>query len=394
VAQLLNVVYSIATTILLLGIADSIAPGNAGLKRTALLLLGMLPVYYRTFAFVRPEPLLTCLSLATLAMAPAAFAGGFQARRALGLGGVLGLSLLARQQAFFVAGAVAGFALLQVRRGRGGLAPACGLGLALLAALAVGGWFYGAQLRESGSVLAFSPGLQPMPEPTFFWGTGNGVLFRDPVRPAFRHQLLPVLYSETWGDHGCYFLVYGSQEGRPVWGTYLEEALVRRPRWLRTNRWAMGRWLGRVNLVSLVPTAVFLLGMGAGVAALWSWVRRRTEDRRTGILALLTLAVLATLTGYLLLHVLFYRRPTGSLIKATYVLPAFPPAALLGAALLQRLSAWKPRLHRAILAALVLVAVHNAPAYVTRYRLDGRGKMVPSAGEVGARDVTAPEPDP
>jgi uncharacterized membrane protein len=148
----------------------------------------------------------------------------------------------------------------------------------------------------------------------------------------------------------------------------------------------MGRYLGRVNLVSLVPTGVFLLGVGAGVASLRARARTRVNDPGADALALLTLAVLATVAGYVVLLAFLYANPTGSLIKATYVLPAFPPAALLAAAFLERLGALKPRLHKALLGLLVLVALHNAPAFVTRYRLDGRGKMVPAAGEVGARE--------
>jgi 4-amino-4-deoxy-L-arabinose transferase-like glycosyltransferase len=385
-AQVLNVVYSVGTTILLLRIAEGMSPGGVALKRTALLLLGMLPVYYKTFAFVRPEPMLTFLSLAVLLVATRVFDGReHRVRDGVGLGVLMGLSLLARQQAVFVIAAVAVFALLAA----GSLAargPLRSLAAALVVAFLVGGWFYVAQARDTGGVLAFSPGLQTGRDAAFFRGTGEGVLFRDPVRPAFRNQLGPVLYSETWGDHGCYFLVYGSQEGRPVWGTYLEEALTKRPRWLRTNRWSMGRYLGRVNLVSLVPTGVFLLGLGAGVASLRARARTRANDPRADALALLTLTVLATVAGYVVLLAFLYANPTGSLIKATYVLPAFPPAALLAAAILERLGALKPRLHKALLGLLVLVALHDAPAFVTRYRLDGRGKMVPAAGEVGARE--------
>jgi hypothetical protein len=194
--------------------------------------------------------------------------------------------------------------------------------------------------------------------------------------------------------------VYGSREGRPVWGTYLEEALVRAPRWLRTNRWEMGRVLGRANLVSVLPTLVLLFAVGAGTLvvvarALPSRAPETGERERTT--ALLTLVVLAVVCGYVVLLVLFYANPTGSLIKATYVLPAFPPMALLGAALLERLSAWKPALHRLLVGALVLVAVHHAPLLVTRYRLDDRGRMVPSRGEVTASDAAArvaPPPSP
>ena len=55
-AQLLNVLVSIGLTLFLLKICELIDPGKLPLKLGALSFLGVLPVYYKTFAFVRGEP--------------------------------------------------------------------------------------------------------------------------------------------------------------------------------------------------------------------------------------------------------------------------------------------------------------------------------------------------
>src|SRR5262245_53115878 len=50
VAQLQNVAASLGLTYYLLRLCDAVRPGNASLKLLSLGLLGMLPVYYRSFA--------------------------------------------------------------------------------------------------------------------------------------------------------------------------------------------------------------------------------------------------------------------------------------------------------------------------------------------------------
>src|SRR6266550_9324002 len=56
VGQLLNVLLSLALTFYLLKICDFFSATNPHLKTTTLLFLGLLPVYYKSFAFVRGEP--------------------------------------------------------------------------------------------------------------------------------------------------------------------------------------------------------------------------------------------------------------------------------------------------------------------------------------------------
>jgi hypothetical protein len=202
---------------------------------------------------------------------------------------------------------------------------------------------------------------------SFYLGTGDGVIFSDPVRPSFRNQFLPTFYSETWGDYGCYFLVYGIDRRTHSFlsGGALEDAIPRKraPRFLRTNREEMGRTLGRVNAVALYPSALLVLGVIAALPSLLALVRR-SEGRAQCALPLLV--VLATFAAYLVLLVVFPAR-SGNMIKATYVLHALPAAALLGADLLSRIRERSPLGFRLLVALLVLTTAHNSVAFVTRY---------------------------
>ncbi len=93
-AQLQNVAWSIGLTLAL----------------WTLLLLGTLPVYYKTFAFVRGEPLAAFLAVVAVERSLSIWASqGARRGQWLGLGATLGLLMLAKQWGAFVVVAVALF---------------------------------------------------------------------------------------------------------------------------------------------------------------------------------------------------------------------------------------------------------------------------------------------
>ena len=370
-----NLAYSVALTLLLVRVARRLRPGDPVFARTALFLLGMMPVYYKTFAFVRPEPLLTLLALASLDQALRLFGeddlGG---RRMVALGLALGLLILTRQQGFFVIVAIVLFAAgRMIGRRSGCRSYLLAMAGALVIAFAVGGWFYlrlgahhGGAMAYVREPSAFSLSNNPR---SFYLGTGDRKLFRDPVRPSFRNQFLPTFYSEAWGDYGCYFLVYGIDQRARTFlpGAALEDALLRQTsrNVLLTNRVEMGRTLGRVNAVAVLPSVLLLLGVLAAIPSLVTLVRGGADPRR-GMPALFLLTVLVTFVAYLALLILYPAR-SGNMIKATYVLHILPAMALLAADLLARLRERSPRAHRAVVAILLGATAHNSLAFVTRY---------------------------
>jgi len=370
-----NLAYSVALTLLLVRVARRLRPGDPVFARTALFLLGMMPVYYETFAFVRPEPLLTLLALASLDQALRLFGeddlGG---RRMVALGLALGLLILTRQQGLFVIVAIVLFAAgRMIGRRSGCRSYLLAMAGALVIAFAVGGWFYlrlgahhGGAMAYVREPSAFSLSNNPR---SFYLGTGDRKLFRDPVRPSFRNQFLPTFYSEAWGDYGCYFLVYGIDQRARTFlpGAALEDALLRQTsrNVLLTNRVEMGRTLGRVNAVAVLPSVLLLLGVLAAIPSLVTLVRGGADPRR-GMPALFLLTVLVTFVAYLALLILYPAR-SGNMIKATYVLHILPAMALLAADLLARLRERSPRAHRAVVAILLGATAHNSLAFVTRY---------------------------
>jgi hypothetical protein len=366
-AQLCNVVYSVLLTFFLLRTCDLLRPGDGRLKRAALLLLGLLPVYYKSFAFVRGEPLLCLLAVLAVYQALRVFiydVPGLGPKVVLGI--LVGLLPLGRQWGVFVALAVGLFGLPRVLCDRGRRRQR----LAALAALTliappVSGWYYLHLLHRHGTVTAFNRtpaarwSLANQPR-SFYLGLPLNRLFRDPVRRAFPNQLVPILYAETWGDYWCFFAVYvrAKDDARLMPG-YVLDTIPDRERLAatyQTNRYEINRLLGRVNLVGLVPTAVFLGGLAVAAGALW-----RTRDGR----ALLMLAAVLSLLGYLWFLIGYPNLGKGDTIKATYLLHVFPFLAVLGGDFLRCAGDRWPRATRAVEVLLILVALHNLPALVT-----------------------------
>jgi 4-amino-4-deoxy-L-arabinose transferase-like glycosyltransferase len=388
IAQLINVLLSLALSYTLLKLADELFPGRVSARLIALGMLALLPVYYRTFAYPRGEPYVALLTLVACYLAIRLLArtaapppnGATATTREAGWGGavllglILGLDVLARQWAFFFFPALFIFAALCVAADRSRFKQILvRLALAGLVAALVGGWFYLYLYRRFGSITAFnrSPGeqfLANQPD-TFYTGTGNGYLFSKPVRPLLSNQVVPILYADTWGDYWGYFLIEGISAHSHTYelGVYFERAL-RSPGYagMLTNYDTFGAYLGRVNLVSLLPTMLFLAGLLYGLWELIiAWRPARLKQPVEASL-LLTLTLVFTLGGYLWFLVTYPSvEAGGTTIKATYILQIYPLFALLVANLFEKLSFLRAK--EKWLWGLSLIFLHNFPALLTHY---------------------------
>jgi hypothetical protein len=245
----------------------------------------------------------------------------------------------------------------------------------------IGAPFYLSLLARYGTLTAFnrapegSLSIDSKP-PSFYTGLGSGMLFTGPLRPNFARQALPIFYSETWGDYNCYFAVaavdqrkFGTQEVEYVSGQLLESPSTRdpQPRWLTSNYNGMRLYLGRVNLVSLLPTALLFAGFLAGLGDFFLVLFRRRAGPGRLAGAFFFLIVAASLAGYAWFLIRYPVEGRGDTVKATYLLHIFPFLALLTGGVLDRLSGMHPKAWAALLAGLGLVALHNLPAMVTHY---------------------------
>jgi hypothetical protein len=270
-------------------------------------------------------------------------------RDALIFGLGTGLLVLGRQWGVLAALGMAAWALVIVARRRSLPLLRTGL-LGYAVALLSGGWFYLFTRWRLGSVTAFNRAPEVASKPlAFFIGLGSGTLFSEPFRSARIAQIIPISYTDLWGDYWGHF--YLPSTDFSVWSAAPPPQPL--------------AYMARVNIVSLFPTALLLLGLGFGTVQLYNWLRWQRADG----FALLQLVVIASLGGYLWFLVR-YPHSVGDTIKAAYMLHVFPLAAILSGMVLGRLRRWQPVIYGIVIVVMVLVALHNLPMAVTQYTGD------------------------
>ena len=377
-AQITNFAYSGILLWIVLKICRLARPGRRDLEILSLLILATLTVYYRTFAFVRGEPLLAMLILAavhqTLRLT--------QLRRAIRwnaiwLGFIAGGAILSRQWAFFFFPALFFFLLLRVTRGRESMRRATWIfATVCIAACLVGGWFYIHLKNNEGRITAFN---RPMYRPfslrhhprNFYVSFPLRAMLTNPVRPSFEGQIIPIFYSDLWGDYWSYFLVYARNKKSRNWinGYNLSLALKEGDKALaeiKTNRNRIARYLGRINAVSSVVSLMLVLGFFWGAWHLARSILLSALDTQTESLAWLFIISASCISGYAFFLI---STPTvhGDTIKPSYLLHVFPLLAILTADLVISLGSRFPQLKIVLIGSILLTFLHNAPAFFTRF---------------------------
>ncbi|HVM71894.1 MAG TPA: hypothetical protein VMT91_09050 [Anaerolineales bacterium] len=356
-AQGLNVLLSIGTTILVLLIADQIKPSNRFFKISALAMLALLTVYYKTFSQVRGEPYVVFfIALSIFLINEILKTISFNYLLVIAAGISLGLLVLSRQWGFFIFPAIFLLVIwlfIQDRK-TGWLRARQFLLVTFLSAL-VGGWFYIHLYLDYGTFSAFNINKPKYPtiEETvsFFRQTGIGTreLFEQPVRPVFDHiSFFGILYSETWGDYWGYF-------------TYVKPGFATDS---TGNHDTMASYLGTVNLVSILPSLLLLAGFLWGIIQVLQL--RSTPTLERSALVFIAFLAVSTIAGYLW-FVYRYFMHTNLVIKATYVIQFFIALLFLFAAFMEGIRKRSQLAYNMILVLLALVFVYNLPALITRY---------------------------
>ncbi len=311
IGQLQNFPLSVGITLLIVAFARRLSPGQPFHAPMALLVLAILPVYYKSFAYFRGEPMLVFFLLAA---AYTLYRSSGSLRDAALVGVLMGLAALSRQWAILAIPALGLYGLIE-RKWRWKQLLVAGL----LAAL-IGGWFYVFLTAHYGTPMAFNrkPGKE-LPPVTFFTGLGDGALFSVPVRKSFDNQVWPILYADTWGDYWLFWAAPSRSNVDPA-----KIAL-----------------LARMNLVNLLPSVVVIYAL----------VRNLCQRRY----ALLYLMIGLTMAGFLF-FLIRYPNSQGDNIKATYVLQMYPLVALI-------VGGWLARYWRIALAVGVLLLIHNRPLF-------------------------------
>jgi len=380
VAQLLNFFLSVGLTFYLIKTCQLISP-KSSLKFGTLVFLGILPVYYKTFAFVRGEPYVVFFAVVILYyILLMSVRKQFTAAKAIILGGAMGLCALSRQWGILLFPPIFLFLSFQwIRLPQWRYAITKTVCLCLVLIFVISGWFYISLHSRYTSITTFNKAPeaqfsfrnQPL---EFYVGLDPRLLFNNPVRPNFSNQFLPIFYSELWGDYWGYFTIYGIDTRKPkfVNGTLINKILSKgtRPYWLETNFKTIGAYLGRINLISTFPSVLALVSLvfaGMGILR-----RRRSEPLIAGqreLYSFLLLLIGASMVGYFLFLIMYPSIGKGDTIKATYMLQIFPFVAILVGILLEHVKRSSQFFYRLIIGGLCFTFVHNSFAMLTHYQL-------------------------
>jgi len=163
-AQLVNFLFSIGITLLFLKIAEAIKPNNDYFKISALVIWGMLPVYYKTFSQFRGETYIAffVILLIYLFVKLNQNPQSMDWKKGIGLGLLLGLLVLSRQWGFALFPAFLGMAILIYLRDKNlGMKFGKIILVSFFVAFLVSGWFYVYLFKTYGSPAAFNNDTLP-----------------------------------------------------------------------------------------------------------------------------------------------------------------------------------------------------------------------------------------
>jgi len=362
VAQFINFLLSIGITLLFLKLADLLKPGDEYFKISLLAFWGILTVYYKTFSQVRGEPYLAFFTVLTAYWMLRILKSPEKIwwKQAVALGFSIGGLILSRQLGFFLLPSIVGIAVIAVIKDRLGSWMLIKISLAGLAiASIVGGWFY---MREYLVYGTFTPYSLPKKsfsfsnEPLSFYkniGLRNFALFTKPTRTTFDNQFIPTFYSDTWGDYWGYW-VFLRDKPYKIWPP-------------AGNRDQINPVLGRVNLVSLIPTALFFGGLILGAYDLFQYLRnKRQRDPSVEFNIFVLFGIVFSMSGFFW-FIITYPVDNGNTIKTTYIIQVFMLLPILAAEFLSRIRAKNGNLYTAIMLAVLVVFLHNLPILITRW---------------------------
>ena len=170
------------------------------------------------------------------------------------------------------------------------------------------------------------------------------MIFSKPIRPYYRNQFLPILYSDLWGDYWGYF-------------TFTSRALD-----IGRNQLIIGDYLARVSIISLAPTLLLIIGFKKNFRAL----KVKVKSYETYFISYLILAILISFFGYLW-FLISYPEDSGDTNKATYIIHLFHLLGLLSVYYLEKIKQTNKKVYIYWTTILVFVFIHNYSSFLSHY---------------------------
>jgi hypothetical protein len=314
-------------------LAKRLAPGDPAAGTFAVALTASLPLNLYMAAYVSNEPVHAGLASAALLVICTAILSGRTTRRTLvSLALLLGLCAMTKYTALGISAIFAFFLAFSLWRvERAGARRAAGAALAVVGGVTLlAGWVYVRNWLHYGDPLIWNVDLpgggtwwQPPGFRTAGYYLGFGESLRHPFFSGF-HSFWDGLYATFWGE-GLPPTAYRLAERHGVWDY---------------------EWMSVGYLLALPGTAIL------GVGALLTLRDALTGDdlRRRTVLTLLLAVIMLFALGLLQISI---RWPVWGAVRASYVLVALVPLAMVGALGFSYIDRWLDRLGGAPLRAIL-----------------------------------------
>ena len=348
--QIFQVFLLLMTFVILCKIIEIIFPKNNEFANVTLLIFTFLPVTYKTFAMIRGEPYVVFFMFLLIHkfLLILLKKEGLNNNNALKIGILLACLALSRQWGLLLypAFAMSWFLALKLYGFNFFKKYTIFLTKAFSTGIFLSSWFYLNLLIKYGSITAFN--RNPLPfsfnnQPfSFYFEFPLIDIFTRPIRGFdLTNKLIPVLYSDTWGDYWGYFILIKS-------GPYANFDIV--------------PYLGRVNLISLMPTILMLFGI---IYIIFNFKNLNFEQKI--LYYIISFCILFTWIGYLWFLIKYPNQSKGDTIKATYILSLIQLLPFYAGNLMDKINKKSTLIYKIIFLSLIAVSVHNLPVLISRY---------------------------
>ncbi len=315
-----------------------------------LITISILTVNYKAFSMIRGEPYIILFLSLLIYRLIILFQNSFnyEKKDILYFGVIIGCLALSRQWAFLIFPAIF-FIVFFMNEKK--IEYFKFITYSFVVGFLISSWFYFYLFLTYGSFTTFNANPKSFSfsnqDLSFYFSSFESfrTMFIKPIRPNFKNELIPILYSDVWGDYWGYF-------------SFTSRSLD-----TGRNQMLIGDYLARVNIASLVPTFLFLLS----TFKCFKIFKNKTKKDIEYIKLFNLLGIITTFIGFLWFLIKFPDPGAGDTIKAVYVIQLFYFMAFLSTDYLNNLRKKSVTKYRYIIVSLIFVFIHNFSAMLNHF---------------------------
>lgn len=315
-----------------------------------LLLLGLFSTNYKAISMIRAELYILFLSALLIYRLLLLIEKSYiyNTRDVLIFGSIIGLLALSRQWAFLLFPAYFIVYFFIEKNNKKNYFQF--LTYSFMVGFTISSWFYFGLYVDYGSFTSFNMESTSFntsnQTPTFYSLSSEAAsyFFSKPIRPYFENSFFPILYSDLWGDYWGYF-------------SFTSRSLD-----VGRNQLLIGDYLGRVNLVSIFPSLLLILGFINSLKSL----RSKNKITYDFLNVYVVFGIIFSFFGYLW-FLITYPEITGDTIKSTYIIQLFHLLGLAAVIYIEKLRIIKYRLYKIVQISLLIVFIHNFQTMLSHF---------------------------